>query len=124
MLRETSEIAAAISVASALSKPNSTASERPSWRAVTMSAADEMGTRVSIVVINRPLELPVQMGQALLEVQGRVNPFERQAQLHHRKGHLGLDADDYRLGSAQSKHVRDAPQRARGEGINHIQDRH
>src|ERR1051325_10621585 len=92
MLGDTSEMAAAMSVTSAPSKPNSWAMERPIWRAVTMSRADPIGTRVSFDIVKVPLELPVQMRQALLEVQGRADAFERQPQLHHRKRHVGLDA--------------------------------
>src|SRR6266853_1082321 len=49
MLRETSEMAAAMSVASAVSKPSSKASARPFWRAVTMSSTDPIGSVEDIV---------------------------------------------------------------------------
>src|SRR5512135_3128754 len=75
MLRETSEIAAAISVASTLSKPNSSANARPCWRAVTMSLAEAIGTCISLDMLEVPLPVLVQMGQALLEVQGRADPL-------------------------------------------------
>src|ERR1051325_6308510 len=98
MLRETSEMAAVMSVMSAPSKPISVAIERPSCRAVTMSAAQVMGTCVSFAPITTvPLAVPIQIRQAFFEVQGGADAFEHQAQLHHRKGHLGLDADNDRL---------------------------
>src|SRR6266446_4745476 len=124
MLRATSEMAAAMSVASAPSKPISVARERPFWRAVTMSRADMIGTRVSFAITKVPLQLPVQISQAFLQVQRRANPLEGQAQLHHGKGHVGLNAHDDRLSPAQPKHVRNGAQRARGEGINDIQHSH
>src|SRR6266571_5021389 len=123
MLRATSEMAAATSVTSVPSKPNSVARERPRWRAVTMSRADVISTRVSFGMMKVPLGLPVQIGQTFLKIQCRADPFEGQAQLHHRKGHVGLDADDDRLSPAQSKHVRNGPERSRGKRINDVQHR-
>src|SRR6266576_3236972 len=122
MLRDTSEMAAAMSVTSAPSNPSSLAMERPVWRAVTMSNAHVIGTRVSFDIVKVPLELPVQIRQAFLKVQRRADAFERQPQLHHRKRDVGLDADDDGVGPAQLEHVRNGPQRARGEGINDIED--
>src|ERR1051326_7223954 len=101
MLRETSEMAAAMSVRSAPSKPSSAASKRPFLRAVTMSASDVIGTRASFGVMRSPLGFSIQIGQPFLEVQGGADAFERQPQLHHRKGDLGLDADDDGFGAAQ-----------------------
>src|SRR6266550_562224 len=70
-----------------------------------MSASAAMDTRVSFGVMQIPLGFPIQIRQPLLEVQSRADAFERQAQLHHRKRHLGLDADDDCFGAAQSQHV-------------------
>src|SRR5512147_326383 len=82
MLRETSEIAAAIRVASTFSKPMSTARARPCWRAATMSVAEVIGTCVSLGMVGVPLRVLIQMSQAFLQVQRGADPLERQAQLH------------------------------------------
>src|SRR2546425_3094053 len=124
MFRDTSEMAAAISVSSALSKPSSMPMERPCWRAVTMSSADVIGIRVSRTMARFPVGLLVQIGQAFFEVQSRADSLQRQTELDHGKGHLGLDANDDGLSPAQFKHVRDGAQGARGKGINEVQHRH
>src|SRR6266496_3761952 len=125
MLRETSEIAVVMNVTSAPSNPNSMATDRPLCRAVTISATDATGTRHSFAAMGTlSLGLPVQIRQAFLEIQGRPDSLQRQSQLHHRKSHLRLDADDHRNGAAQSKHVRDGPHHARGERIDHVEHRY
>ena len=50
--------------------------------------------------------------------------LQRQSQLHHRQGDVRLDADDDRLGAAELGHVGDRAQRARGEGIQHVERGH
>src|SRR5438093_13578717 len=52
MLRASSEMAVATSVASLDENPRSEASARPSWRAVTMSLSLWIGTRTSLVASN------------------------------------------------------------------------
>src|SRR4051812_15772058 len=97
MLRATSEIAVAISVRSVLEKPSWDDRRRPSWRAVTMSASEEIGTWTSSAATAALHRDPVEEGQALLEIEGGVHPFQVQAELDHRESHLGLDAHHHRL---------------------------
>src|SRR6266581_4613321 len=104
MLRAISEMAAAMTVWSPLENPASAASSRPFCRALPA--------------------LPIQKGEPLLEVECGRDALERQAELHHREGDLGLDADDHRFGPAQPRHVRDVAQRADGEGIHDVERRH
>src|ERR1043165_6212375 len=113
MLRATSEMAAAINVTSAPLKPSSSASDRPRWRAVTISVAELITVCVSVSIDRHPLGFYVQVGESLLQIQRGAHPFERQTQLHHREGHVGLNANDHRFRSAQFQHVRNRAQRSR-----------
>src|SRR5712691_5637608 len=135
MLRANSEIAVAISVASVAENPTRDANARPCWRAVTMSLSALIGTTVSSAKARAPSPigangslrsgslsgLPVQVREALLQVERRSHPFERQTQLDHRKGNLRLNPDDHGLGPAQAGHVREVAQRAGREGVHHVQ---
>src|SRR2546425_3775334 len=104
MLRASSEIAAAITVWSPLEKPASAATLRPCWRAVTTSTSDAIGTRSSsttvdvaraaLAALGALASDPIQEGQPLLEIERGRDTLERQAELDHCKGHLGLDPDD------------------------------
>src|SRR5690348_1050936 len=109
MLRATSDMAVAIKVRSDPSKPNSSAKARPFWRAVTMSAAELMATRASFSMFQVLLGQPVEIGQPLFQIQGGPHPFQRQAQLHHRKGHVRLNANNDGLRPAQFQHVCNGP---------------
>src|SRR5438552_8879703 len=103
MVRATSEIAAAIRVTSAPLKPNSSASERPRWRAVTISVADRISVSVSVASMHRHsfrFRL-VEKRQTLFQIQRRADAFERQSKLDHRQGDIRLDADNDGLGSTQ-----------------------
>src|SRR5215217_1767100 len=109
MLRATSEIAVASSVRSVLEKPRSAPIARASWRAVTTSASVRIATRISSATGFRlPVELLLEEGQPLFEIERRVDVLEVHAQLHHRERDLGLDPDDHGLGAAQARHVGDA----------------
>src|SRR5437868_2236645 len=112
MLRAISEMAAAISVISDPAKPSSVASSRPCCRAVTMSIVEWISKRISSAGFCMMLGFQIQEGQALLEIEGGAHPLEGQAELNHGEGHLGLDADDYRVGAAEVEHVRDVAKRA------------
>src|SRR5262245_63597602 len=130
MLRASSEMAVAIIVRLLSEKPRRWARARPRWRAATMSRSERIGTRDSsftgtclstathsseekdsrrrslakscrLTVAAALGFLPIQVGQTLLQVERRRDPFEGQAQLHHREGNFGLNADDDRLGAAQ-----------------------
>src|SRR4051812_27971558 len=95
MLRATSEMAVAISVTSAPLKPSSSASERPRWRAVTISTAEWIGVVVSVSIDRNSLCFHRQIGEAFLEIQRGAHSFERQAQLNHGKSDVRLNADDH-----------------------------
>src|SRR5215210_580714 len=104
MLRATSEIAVASSVRSVLEKPSPAPIARASWRAVTTSASVRMATRTSSATgVRLPVELLLEEGQALLEVERGVHVLEVHPQLHHRERDLRLDADDHGLGAAQPR---------------------
>src|SRR3954470_21530055 len=123
MLRATSEIAVASSVWSVEESSSSLASSRARWRAVTTSASDSIGIRLSASTGERLLELRLEQRQPLLEVQGRLDVLELHPELDHREGHLGLDADDHRLGPAQARHVGDPAQGARDERVHDVERR-
>src|ERR1700724_2389771 len=121
MLRASSEIAVAMSVASLTEKPVCSAITRPCWRAVTTSLSDVIGICVSAAKAPAPLvDVPgflLQIRQAFLQIEGSGNVLERQSELHHRKGDLRLDADNDGRGTAQAAHVRDLQQGAGGKRI-------
>src|SRR5207248_8050808 len=120
MLRATSEIAVTISVRSIVEKPSRADSSRPFSRAATTSASELTWTKTSSVTVGGLLELRVEEGKPLLEVQGGVHVFEAHSELDHRKGHLGLNAHDHRLCATQSRHVGDPAQRPRRKGVHHV----
>src|SRR5512143_352731 len=113
MFRATSEMAVAMSVCSVFERPLAAASSRPFWRAVTMSPSCSMGTSVSPkpspAIARAPLELLVHERHAQLEVERGRYALQRQAELDHREGHVGLDPDHDRLRAAQPRSVGDAP---------------
>src|SRR5215213_5016739 len=115
MFRATSEIAVASSVWSVELSSRSAASSRARWRAVTTSASDSIAMRSSASTVERLLQLGLQQGQTLLEVERGLDVLELHPELDHREGDFGLDADDHRLGSAQAGHVRDPAQGAGDE---------
>ena len=59
------------------------------------------------------------MRETLLEIERGCDAFERESQLHHRKRHVRLDADDDRLRAAQTVSCGDdrASVRAANESI-------
>src|SRR5439155_16133597 len=130
MLRAISEIAAAITVWSPLEKPASAARSRPRCRAVTTSVSAVIGIRRSSATVDasRPaldaeLRLLVEEQQAFLEIQRGGHALEREAELDHGEGDLGLNPDDHRLRAAQPRHVRDVPQRAHRKRVHHVERR-
>src|SRR5690606_6141673 len=62
----------------------------------------------------------VEKREALFKVESRRYVRQRYSKLHHRKGHVGLNADNDRMRASQTDHVREITQRARGERIQHI----
>src|SRR5262249_20479003 len=67
---------------------------------------------------------PIQERQTFLEVEGGRHVLQRQTELDHREGDLGLYPNDHRVGAAQANHVGDVAQRARGEGVEDVHRRH
>src|SRR5256885_12148921 len=111
MLRAISEMAAAMTVWSPLENPASAASSRPFCRALTTSTSDVIATSSSsatgaptgtpsLHTVEALPALPIQKGEPLLEVERGRDAFERQAELHHRERHLGLDRKSTRLNSS------------------------
>src|SRR5438094_7375728 len=124
MLRATSETAAAMTVRSPEEKPSVEASRRLSWRAVTLSTSARIAIRCSARTAFPPLPALSEVGQAFLEVEGGCHPGQGEAELHHREGHLGLNAHDDGLGSAQHDHLGEGAQRADRERVHHVEHRH
>src|SRR5580704_345205 len=95
MLRASSEMDVAMSVASPVGKPSSMARARPFWRAVTISWSELMATRISPALTVRlsvyVLEFLSQVSQTFLQVQRRRNTFQRQSKLNHGKRHFRLN---------------------------------
>src|ERR687893_1267252 len=123
MLRATSEMAVAISVASVEEQPIWAASSRPDCRATTMSPSVEMTILMRPSDTQSPAQSDVEEGEALLEVQGGVHVLEPEPELHHREGDLGLHAHDHGVRPAQQRHVGDRAQRPRRERIHHVEGR-
>src|SRR3989454_6918341 len=105
MLRATSEMAAAMTVWSPVENPAPAASSRPCWRACTTSTSDAISTRswsatldasTFALLVEPPLGVLVEKGEALFQVEGRRDALESQPELHHREGDLRLDAHDHR----------------------------
>src|SRR5258706_1479535 len=106
MLRAASEMAVAIKACSLLEKPISTASARPCWRAVTISASALIRTTVSTLrmpVLN--LRLLIQIDQTFFEVKGSCFILQCHAKLNHGKGNLGLNPHNNSLCAAQFQHL-------------------
>src|SRR4051794_1924594 len=102
MLRAISEIAVASSVWSVGGMSRPTASARARWRAVTTSASDSIEIRSACSGANVAgllAALLLQQRETLLEIERGRHVLEAHPQLHHGERHLGLDADDHRLGA-------------------------
>src|SRR5436309_3412983 len=123
MLRAISEMANATIVCSVLEKPMSAASSRPFCRAVTMSASPWMGTCSSPGTIVIRGACAVQQRHAFFEIERGFHALQPKPELDHGEGDLGLNADDNGRGASQPGRVRNAPQRARREGIEHVEGR-
>src|SRR4051812_10523371 len=111
MLRASSEMAVATSVAWLAENPNCSAIIRPLYRAATRSLSDASGTWTSISSLGvtlaaMPRFLPIiKISKTFLEIERGGDIFQRNSELHHGKGDLGLDADDHGLRAAQPDHV-------------------
>src|SRR6266576_1424896 len=109
MLRASSEIAVAMSVASPVVKPSAVARARPVGRAATISWSELMATRISpaltVSLSVYVLEFFNQVRQTFFQVQRRRNTFQRQSKLNHGKRHFRLNPHDHCFGAAQPDHV-------------------
>src|SRR5919108_5780141 len=121
MLRVTSEIAVAISVASIRLNPSSSASARAWARTATRSSSDAISICTSAAIATASLRQAVQQLQALLEVESRSNRLEIEPEAHHRHRPVGLDPDDHRLRPAETRHERDRPQRPGDERVDDVE---
>src|SRR5258708_5243914 len=118
MLRATSEMAVAISVSSLPENRRDFASSPAFCPASNTSASAAIFTTSSSPMVVDPRRL--QDLEAFLEVEGGGGSLERQSELHHREGHLRLDAHDDGGGAQQFDHLGDAAQRARGKRVHDI----
>src|SRR5207302_10304439 len=130
ILRAISEMAAAMTVCWPLENPATAASARPCCLASTTSTSATIGRRSSSPTAARLFgsglyealfSAAIQEGEAFFEVQHGGDAFQRQTELHHREGDVGLDAHDDGLGAAQAGHVRDVAQRAHGERVHDVE---
>src|SRR5919106_2829303 len=115
MFLATSEIAVAISARSGESNPSRAPNSRPARRAVTISTSERIGTRVSSAT---------QQLQSLFQIQRGVDVGERDAELHHGEGHLGLDPHQHRGRPAEPQRCGDGRQSSGRERVDHVQQRH
>src|SRR5260370_10670031 len=123
MFGATSEMAVAMTVWSPIVKPWAAASSRPFARAWTMSTSEAIVRRSSSATSAALPRFGVEKRQALLEIEGGHDPFERQPQLDHGERYFRLDTHDHRLRTPEPGHVGDVPERAHGEGVHHVQRR-
>src|SRR5215469_18110962 len=149
MFRASSEIAVAIRVSSLEEKPSVAASTRPFCRAETMSVSSLIRTTISSSTRSRERSnecsaeaaaakglrsastgarflggtrfLLTEKSNAFFQVKRCRHSFQFQTKLHHGERNIGLDSDDDRLRAAQSNHECNVTERARGEGIHHVQ---
>src|ERR1051326_6842240 len=92
MLRDTSEIAVAITVKSLPVNPTCVARSRPRWRAVTMSASLPIGMRNSALAMSR-IQPALQQHEPFVQIERGRDAAKREPQLHHRHGDFWLNAD-------------------------------
>src|SRR5919106_4950460 len=121
MLRAISEIAVAISVGSGRGKPSRSAMARASARAVTRSASPWMRTRTSSAILGVPLALAIEHRQRLVEVERDAQRLQVQPELDHRNRDVRRDADDDRVGAAQSRRQDDRAKGSCDEGVDDIE---
>src|SRR5437879_10956735 len=91
MLRASSEMAVAISVASLTVKPVCSATARPCCRAVTTSLSDAIRIWVSAAKGNtapsvHAARFLLQVRQAFLQIERGGDVLQRQSELYHREG--------------------------------------
>src|ERR1700756_4060748 len=121
MFRATSEIAVAIKVRSLPTNPAFAANSRPSCGAVTMSAWRWTATHISTAKVAALRGCVAQNLKALLQIQRGGHALEGQPKLDQGDRHLRLDAHDHRPGATQTRRGGNSAERARREGIHHVQ---
>ena len=80
-----------------------------------------MRTRTSSAILGAPLVAAIEHRQRLVEVERDPQRVEVQPELHHRDRDLRRNADDDRLGAAQSRREDDRAQRSRDEGVDDVE---
>src|SRR5438552_16924793 len=114
MLRASSDMAVAISVASPVEKPSSVARARPLCRAATISWSELMPTRISpaltVSLSVYVLEFLNRVRQTFLQIQSRTHVFQGQPQLHHGTGYFRLNPHNHRFRSPPPAHLTTLPQ--------------
>src|SRR5947209_5150430 len=141
MLRASSEMTVASSVASADENPTCRASSRPFCRAGRMSPleaismvaslsrtpTDESDSAATHGGSNNPTRVrlpgalfPARYGNAYSK-SNRLSAFEPDPQLRHRKGHLRLNAHHNRFGAAQTDHLSEILQGAARKRVQHVE---
>src|SRR6266567_6109048 len=133
MLRAISEMAAAMTVCSPLENPATAANARPCCLASTTSTSAAIGSRSSSPTAAWFLgfgfergaffSAAIEEGETFFEVQHGGDAFQREAELHHGEGDVGLNAYDDGFGAAEPGHMRDVAQRPHGERIHDVERR-
>src|SRR5215469_5342807 len=115
-------------VESTAEKPSSSASARPCCRAETMSCSEFMATRISpddtMATSICALEPLIQVRQTFFQIERRRNAFQCQSQLHHRKSHFRLNANDDSFRTSQADHLRNLLECPRCVGVHYVHRRH
>src|SRR5260221_8964891 len=128
MLRASSEMAVAIKCWSVGLKPIAAASDRPAWRALTMSASVLMTTATTFsgrspgkgsAAKTAPRVEQVQPG---IEVQCGCHTVQLEAEPRHCEGDLGADPDDHRFGAPEPDRRGQLAQDLGGEGVDDVQE--
>src|SRR5829696_2347501 len=122
MFRAISEIAVAINVASVRLNPSWSASARAWARAETRSSSAP--TRTSSGIRWPSLDEAVEGPDSVVQIECGPQRLEVEAELDHRDRHVGLDADDHRLGSPHERRLGDRAQGPSDEGVDDVHGGH
>src|SRR6266849_5695684 len=117
MLRAISEMAAAANARPCCLASTTSTSAAIDRRSSSPTAARSPGFGFYEALFGAAIE----KGEAFFEVQHGRDALQRQAELHHRERHVGLNPAVDRLGAAQAGHVRDVAQRAHGKRVHDVE---
>src|ERR1700694_126686 len=120
VLRASSLAAVTILVCSPSVKPRSTAHRRTTWRATTISFEERTGNVSSSggAMTRAPVrQRGAKQLHALVNVEARAHPGQRQPQLDQRDGHGRPHADHDGLGIEDARHRGDVADHAADEGV-------